>query len=547
MWGVTVKRVPPRRRSCNVIYEKGRKTDVLEDATYLWVAETVLRKHGRPLSARELVNYGLEDGLFPNRGLSRTPQKSMQARLSIDILNNPSTPFVRVSKGRFYLKERLGGATSDDLVEGEVLAEYTAVRREAVESHEMVLSISRDRYAEYLNFQGVGRFGTPDPLGFLGPENTVYQPRVIAETLNDYKQVVTYAVIQNKSKILSFRRGQYNRAASFLRGAFCVGFGGHVTDEDNTLFSFRDQGIRQNAAREIWEELILPRGRPQIDPDSFEYLGVLNDDSSDVGVRHLAVVLRYWADDWDEWRGVKRGEASVSKLEWIDTSEEPINLSNYEYWSQLVIRQFYPSSLSMVPSFKVLRKEIFKQPHLLCVIGAIGSGKSSTTEFLKAACDYSEVNSGRVVASLLGIPPVPETPRREFQRLAQDFITDPAGPRRLGFALASAAEASNSTRVIVDGIRHPETLEALKAASKMPVALLYVYTPPDVAFEMYKQREDYGESNTSFDEFIRLYNAPVESRVRYMLGDADVISFNWLGEDVYKDSLRRLVGSVYEQ
>jgi predicted NUDIX family phosphoesterase/dephospho-CoA kinase len=469
----------------------------------------------------------------------------MQARLSIDILNNPQTPFARVSKGRFYLKEGLGGAPNDNLVEGGVLEEYTAIRREAVESHEMVLSIPRTSYAPFLDFQGIGRFGFQNPLQFLSPHNTVYQPRVLAETLDNYKQIVTYAVIQHKSKILSFRRGQYNRAASFLRGAFCVGFGGHVTDQDNTLFSFKDQGIRQNAAREIWEELVLPNGRPQIDPDSFEYLGVLNDDSSDVGVRHVAIVLRYWADDWDEWRRVKRGEASVSKLGWIDTAGEQINLSDYEYWSQLVIRKFYPSSLSMTPSFKLLRKEIFRQPHVLCVVGSIGSGKSATTKFLKARCKYTEVNSGRVVAALLGIPPVPKTSRSEFQMRAHDFITDPKGPQILGQALATAAHATNSQRVIIDGVRHPETLEALRGASRLPVALLYVYTPPDVAFEMYKRREDYGEKNTSFDEFVRLYNAPVESRVRYLLGDADVISFNWLGETVYMQSLERLAESIY--
>src|ERR1700720_2050855 len=44
--------------------------------TYLWAAELVLRKHGRPLRAREIVNYAQEQGLFSDEMHSRTPQKS---------------------------------------------------------------------------------------------------------------------------------------------------------------------------------------------------------------------------------------------------------------------------------------------------------------------------------------------------------------------------------------------------------------------------------------------------------------------------------------
>ena len=58
-----------------------------DPATYLWVAETVLRRHRRPLRAGQIVSFGLDDGLFADKELSRTPQKSMQARLSLDILN----------------------------------------------------------------------------------------------------------------------------------------------------------------------------------------------------------------------------------------------------------------------------------------------------------------------------------------------------------------------------------------------------------------------------------------------------------------------------
>lgn len=517
----------------------------MEDATYLWVAEIVLRKHGRPLSARELVIYGLEDGLFPATGLSHTPQKSMQARLSMDILSSPSSRFVRTSRGRFLLRDQLSEPERGALeISEEPLSVYTAVRREPLEPTELVLTLPRNNYSRYLPFQGVGRTGLNDPIGFIRHDTTQYLPRTEAETLDDYKQVVTYTVIQHQSKILSFRRGLYNRAASFLRGAHCIGFGGHVTDDDNTLFSYTDLGIRQNAVREIWEELSLPEGRPQIEPTELEFLGVLNDDSSDVGVRHLAVVLRYWVDDWDKWKGVRRGEASISKVRWIDTTSEKVSLSDYEYWSQLVIRSFFPSSLRMSPSFKVQRKAVFQRPHVLCVVGSLGSGKSATTRFMKERCGYSEVNSGQVLADLMRVPPIPASDRATFQQAAQKFISRRDGPGRLGAALARQAQSAGGDRVIIDGIRHPETLEALRQKSRLPVALIYVYTPPDVAFEMYRTREGHGETTTTFPEFVGLFNAPVERRTRYLIGEADVITFNWLGIESYTETLEQLVEQI---
>jgi HB1, ASXL, restriction endonuclease HTH domain len=81
-----------------------------ESATYLWAAEVVLRKHGRPLKAREIVSFGIEDGLFADRQISKTPQRSMQARLSIDILEKGAeSKFLRTGRGSFFLRDISAG------------------------------------------------------------------------------------------------------------------------------------------------------------------------------------------------------------------------------------------------------------------------------------------------------------------------------------------------------------------------------------------------------------------------------------------------------
>lgn len=462
----------------------------------------------------------------------------MQSRLSMEILRNgEQSKFIRVAKGQFFLRDLLnkeGGADAG-------LEVYTAPRRQVPPSSEKVLAIHRDNYLPILDFQGIGLGPFESPEKLLDRRLVTYLPRTEAETRDDLKQFVTYTIVQHETKILSFVRGQYNRAASFLRGARCVGFGGHVTDADISLFTQADLGIRANAAREINEEINLPSGRPQIDPDKLEILGVLNDNSSAVGVRHLAIVMRYWVDDFPKWEKPQRGEASINRLRWIDTRHEPLNLSDFEYWSQLCIREYYPQALRTAPSYRIQRKNVFHGRHIACVVGAIGSGKSATTNALINRAGYEQINSGRVLAELLGIPPVPVSDRTDFQKAAFEFISMPDGPKTLAAALANAAREITTERIVIDGIRHGETLAELKELSDVPLALLYVYTPPDVAFEMYRMREDHGVRNIDFDAFVDLYNAPVEGQVRYIIQDADVILYNWIGLSEYEKTINEML------
>ena len=524
-----------------IFEELGLEFHEREGATYLWVAETILRKFRGPLSARQIVNYGLEEGLFADRDISRTPQKSMQARLSTEILSRKAeSKFVRTSKGRFLLREHLPPAYNANEA---VLREFIADRRAPPEPVENVLVVPRQGYQRILDFQGFSPNYNQILKQLIHTESLRHMPRTHAELDFEFKQFISYTIIQNKNRILTFRRGQYNRAAAFLRGARCVGFGGHVTEDDFTLLSYSDYGIRANAAREISEELHVS-GKPAIvDPNEIECLGFINDNSSDVGIKHVAAVLRYWAPDTESWRNPTRGEASIAKLAWVETAGEPVDLNEYEYWSQIVIRSLFPSAVRAKPSYKIVNQRAFSDLHLLCVAGSIGSGKSITTQSLCERAGYTQVNSGAVLAGLLNLPPVPETPREVFQTAAHEFISEDSGPENLAKALLQAAESVDSGKVIIDGIRQLATLECLKRFASRRVATLFVQTPPDVAYRLYSVREA-SNPDLGLSEFMKIYNAPVESEVRHMIGDADAIIFNWFGIEEFELSLVRMVAEL---
>ena len=52
-------------------------------------------------------------------------------------------------------------------------------------------------------------------------------------------------------RLLFFKRSYLSRAAEFLRGSKCVGFGGHVSQADFDILSLDDQGISACARREL--------------------------------------------------------------------------------------------------------------------------------------------------------------------------------------------------------------------------------------------------------------------------------------------------------
>lgn len=66
-------------------------------------AREVLREVGHPLHYGDITELALESGYLASAG--RTPQNTMRARLSVDVRDNPQTPFVQRAPGIYGLKE----------------------------------------------------------------------------------------------------------------------------------------------------------------------------------------------------------------------------------------------------------------------------------------------------------------------------------------------------------------------------------------------------------------------------------------------------------
>lgn len=501
---------------------------------FLNVAYQVLALEKRPMRPKEIIDVALQKGLLPDNFSGKTPYQTMKSKLSVHVKRSAEASiFVRVKAGFFYLRELLHD-------KNEIFTAKPVIKPK---SKERVLVVDENWFESNYRFQGLLSDCNEYLSSLLSSQNLTYKERYAAELDDHHKQILTYVLVTRGNSVLCFKRGNYNRVEDFLRGSLCIGFGGHVIEQDKDLFSSADYGLTSCLLRELSEELTLPDldKRRLVKREGVEVLGLLNDDSSEVGRRHIAVVFRYEVSNDSRWDHPVRGEKSITQLTWLSPGAAIAPIWNFEYWSQLCLRQFTPELVLQTPAYRVRRKKVLQSQHLLCVLGEVSSGKTLATSLLCQEFGYHEINSGKVLAGLLGLPPVPETSREEIQKAAWEFIKKADGPKKLAKAIIQAANKHPHSKILIDGIRQKATLEALQnEVDKAKLAIIFVHTLPDIAFEFYKLRE---RRAADVFEFLTVRGADVEREVRSLIALADVVIYNWTGEENFLALIRKVMSS----
>jgi predicted NUDIX family phosphoesterase len=205
---------------------------------------------------------------------------------------------------------------------------------------ERVLCFERALLEELGVFQGLNADVDRYLPIVASPKKTLYLNRNEAEHDKRYKQLIPYVLIFCGDRILRYRRGkggQENR----LHGLYSVGIGGHISEEDNGLFT--DQlGYREGMRRELMEEV-------QIEATNEAAVAVLNDDSTEVGFVHFGVV-HVMQVPTEEIVGRRSG---IVAPEFVAVGEATMTLSSYETWSQLCLKEI-PELLAKAASAGVI-------------------------------------------------------------------------------------------------------------------------------------------------------------------------------------------------
>lgn len=191
---------------------------------------------------------------------------------------------------------------------------------------EKVLVFPRSLLEQLGVFQGfsadVGRY-LP---AVLDPRNNRFLSRALAETNPDFKQIIPYVVVTDGISILHYIRGK-RAGEPRLAAKGSIGIGGHINDEDHTLFARDVDAFEAAVKREVNEELAI-QGPCEPKP-----AGLINDDSTEVGRVHFGVVHVLFCP-----RGhIKKNEQVITQLEFLTVEELKARRDRLESWSQFCL------------------------------------------------------------------------------------------------------------------------------------------------------------------------------------------------------------------
>lgn len=184
--------------------------------------------------------------------------------------------------------------------------------------NESILVVKRNTFFNSEEWQGILDVDYNKYINIIN-KNKEFISREHAETNFNYKQIIPYLVFAFQDKLFLMQR-KSTSSEQRLSNKFSLGIGGHIREEDITNDSIIDWSKREFA------EEIDYTGNFQIKP-----IGIINDDSNDVGKVHIGFVFLLIGDS----NNIKvRSELKSGNLYTHQECEKYFN--NMESWSQLV-------------------------------------------------------------------------------------------------------------------------------------------------------------------------------------------------------------------
>lgn len=167
----------------------------------------------------------------------------------------------------------------------------------------------------------------------LSPSHTSYRPRGDVEIDPSYKQLIPYVIFQHQDSqgrptVFQYTRGT-GQGEGRLHKKRSVGIGGHISTLD--VCDGQPCPYEVGMRRELDEEVVIRA------PYTAHRVGLINDDTTEVGRVHLGVVYRF---------DVERPEVESREQDILESGFRPVSeiladLSSFETWSQLCMKALF--------------------------------------------------------------------------------------------------------------------------------------------------------------------------------------------------------------
>ncbi|MDD2716297.1 MAG: hypothetical protein PHW04_10450 [Candidatus Wallbacteria bacterium] len=186
---------------------------------------------------------------------------------------------------------------------------------------ELIMVIPKSAFDQLGCFQGFNA----NYKKYVDYINEHYEIKKRGSVENDpnYKQIIPYALLTHDKKVCIYKRGK-QLSEERLKFNYSLGFGGHISFEDSNLFN---STYKEGMLREVNEELKLNSHYQE------KIVGLINDDSNDVGKVHLGIVHVFNLTSPE----VRKKEKSINEVSVVDISFVKDNYNMFETWSQICI------------------------------------------------------------------------------------------------------------------------------------------------------------------------------------------------------------------
>jgi len=159
----------------------------------------------------------------------------------------------------------------------------------------------------------------------------IFVERSTAETDPGYKQIIPYAVVSYAGLYFLLRR-KSAQSERRLHDKLSIGIGGHINPTEGILAA---DLIRDGLTREVNEELhIAPGYRERL-------IGLINDDTTDVGRVHLGVLFEIEASSSE----VTVRETTKMEGDWAQLGRLRDSYERLETWSQIAYDSYLRNRL----------------------------------------------------------------------------------------------------------------------------------------------------------------------------------------------------------
>lgn len=304
--------------------------------SYLNIAEEVLRAERRPLTARSILKAAYVSGAVPAHLFGKTQHKTLQARLSEDILHHRErSRFFRTEPGRFFLREFLVDGSLPTAYRKEMIAR----RRTRDLLRGPALGVDRNCLrSEMARNMGAAAKEVLSRVREQGCYKYV-EPRRVSDGV---ALVWAVATVRRNNQVLTYRTGRYrdDRDSFAQKRSLC--FAALVVEDDQSLFDYMGFGIAQCGLTAVSTDLnISIDGHYDPSALSTEFTHDLacllwrgDDEKSE-----LLAVVEINAPSWFE--PVQQGRLSINDLRWMGLEAPPNNVDDFDPWSQTILANYF--------------------------------------------------------------------------------------------------------------------------------------------------------------------------------------------------------------